>query len=91
MDIQVQHNPKGQRFETRLEGQSAYLSYSIQGDSVCFSHTFVPEEFRGRGVASALVRKGLEEARRQHWKIVPGCSYVAAFIQRHPEFGDLVK
>ena len=90
MDIQVKHNPKSQRFETNFDGQSAYLSYSFQGDSVCFDHTFVPEDLRGRGVASALVRKGLEEARRQHWKIVPRCSFVAAFLERHPEFAELV-
>jgi predicted GNAT family acetyltransferase len=90
MDIQVQHNSKGQRFETHLGGRSAYLSYTFQGTLVCFNHTFVPEEFRGKGVAAALVRKGLEEARREHWKIVPSCPFVAAFIERHPEFADLV-
>ena len=90
MDIQVRHNPEGQRFETKFNGQSAYLSYSVQGGSISFDHTFVPEDFRGRGVASALVRTGLEEARRQQWKVVPRCAYVAAFIERHPEFADLV-
>ena len=90
MDIQVDHNSERQRFETRLDNRLAYLSYTFQGSSVFFDHTFVPAEFRGKGVASALVRTGLEEARRQQWKIVPSCSYVAAFIARHPEFGDLV-
>lgn len=90
MDIQIQHNSKRQRFETQLGDRLAYVSYSFQGDSVCFDHTFVPEEFRGKGVAAALVREGLEEARRQRWKVVPGCSYVAAFIEHHPEFADLV-
>ena len=90
MDIQVHHNSERQRFETKLDDRLAYLSYTFQGSSVLFDHTFVPEEFRGKGVASVLARKGLEEARRQHWKIVPTCSYVAAFIARHPEFGDLV-
>ena len=90
MDIQVQHNSKRQRFETHLDGRSAYLSYTCEGNLVSFDHTFVPEEFRGKGVAAALVQEGLEEARRQHWKIVPSCSYVAAFLERHPEFADLV-
>ena len=90
MDIQVQHNPKRQRFETQIGDHSAYLSYTFQGNLVFFDHTFVPVEFRGKGVAAAIVREGLEEARRQHWKVVPSCPYVAAFIERHREFADLV-
>jgi predicted GNAT family acetyltransferase len=90
MSIQVQHNAEGRRFETQIDGKPAYLTYTFQGDAVCFDHTFVPEEGRGKGVAAALVREGLEEARRRQWKIVPACSYVATFIERHPEFADLV-
>jgi hypothetical protein len=63
---------------------------AFRGGSVCFDHTFVPDEFRGQGVAAALVREALEEARRRHWRIVPQCSCVAAFLGRHPEFADLV-
>jgi predicted GNAT family acetyltransferase len=89
--MNIQHNTQRQRFETRIDGRAAYLTYTFQGDVVLFDHTFVPEEFRGKGIAAALVREGLEEARRQRWKIVPTCSYVAAFIRRHPEFAGLVK
>ena len=90
MDTQVQHDSKRQRFETQLDGRPAYLTYTFRGNSVFFDHTFVPEEFRGKGVAAALAREGLEEARKQGWKIVPRCSYVVAFIKRHPEFSDLL-
>ena len=90
MDTHVQHDPAHQRFETHIEGRTAYLSYAFQGDRVIFDHTFVPQEFRGKGVAAVLVREALEEARRQHWRLVPSCSYVAAYIDRHPEFADLV-
>jgi predicted GNAT family acetyltransferase len=90
MSIQVQHNPEHRRFETQLDGSLAYLTYTFRGDAVCFDHTFVPEAGRGKGVAAALVREGLEEARRRQWKIVPACSYVASYIERHPEFSDLL-
>ena len=90
MVIQVQHNPERWRFEAQIDGRSAYLSYSIQGSRVFFDHTFVPDQFRGRGVAATLVRAALEEARRQQWKVVPTCSYVATFIDRHPEYAGLV-
>lgn len=90
MHIEVHHDPEHRRFKADLEGRSAYLNYTFRDGSVFYDHTFVPDEFRGKGVAAALVREALEEARKQHWRIVPSCSYVAAFIERHPEFADLV-
>ena len=86
----MQHNSERQRFEARLADRLAYMTYSFAGNSVVFDHTFVPEEFRGKGVAATLVREALEQARRQNWNIIPSCPYVATFIERHPEFADLV-
>lgn len=88
--IRLVHNPQQQRFEVRIQGEVASVSYTRDGGRVVFDHTYVPEAFRGKGVAAALVRAALGEAREQHWQIVPQCSYVAAFIERHPEFASLV-
>lgn len=88
--IEVVHNPRQQRFEVRIQGEVALLSYTREGGPVVFDHTYVPQAFRGKGVAAALVRAALNEAREQHWQIIPACSYVAAFIERHPEFASLV-
>lgn len=88
--IEVVHNANQQRFEVKIDGEVALVSYTRYGARVVFDHTYVPEAFRGKGVAAALVRAALNEAREQHWKIVPQCSYVAAFIERHPEFASLV-
>ena len=86
----VLHNLADQRFETRVEGSLSFLSYSREGDRCLLDHTFVPDELRGRGGAATLVRAALDEARRQHWRIVPRCSYVASFMQRYREFDDLL-
>ena len=88
--IHVVHNTRQQRFEVQMQGEAALVSYTREGGRVVFDHTYVPEAFRGKGVAAALVRAALNEAREQHWQIVPQCSYVAAFIERHPEFASLV-
>lgn len=89
---EIAHNPALQRFESQGQGvPPAYLSYRREGASIVVEHTFVPEEQRGRGLAGALARAALETARQQGWRVVPECTYVAQFIQRHPEFGDLVK
>ena len=87
----VNHKPDQQRFEAELEAETAFLSYAVQEGHVVFDHTFVPERLRGKGVAGALANAALKEARKSGWKIVPRCSYVAAFIDRHPEFADLVR
>jgi uncharacterized protein len=90
-EIKVQHVPEKQRFEVRLENEVGILSYTERGDVVTFDHTYVPDAWRGRGVAAALVRAGVTEARTRGWKIRPLCSYVVTFFQRHPEFADVVR
>ncbi len=84
------HDVVRQRFESPAGAALASLSYVIEGERVILDHSFVPGELRGRGIAAALARRALDEARQRRWKIVPRCSYVAGFIERHPEFADLV-
>lgn len=86
----VVHNANLNRFEVLTAGQLAYAKYYFKGDVVVFAHTFVPEALRGTGLASTLVRAALSQARQEHWKILPSCSYVAHFIECNPEFADLV-
>lgn len=81
----VRHNPSASRFESTLDGKLAVAEYVVEGDRALFTHTFVPPELRGRGLAERLVRAGLEWARYERLRVVPQCSYVAAFLQRHPE------
>lgn len=86
----VAHNPAQQRFERHVPGApTPFLSYTRAGDHVVFDHTSVPPELRGHGIAAELTRAALEHAREHHWRIVPACSYVATYINRHPEFEDL--
>lgn len=89
--VPVVHNTSLRRFEDQTgEVSLSFLSYTFEGDCVVFDHTFVPEVLRGRGIAARLARAALEEARQRRWKVVPRCSYVAAFIKRNPEYADLV-
>jgi len=88
--IEVRHVPERHQFEAHLKGDLAYLSYSVTDDCISLDHTFVPETFRGRGVAADLVRAAINEARQRHWRLVPRCSYVVTFFERHPEFADVL-
>jgi len=89
--LPVTHDMALQRFEAHADGFTAFLSYTCEGAAVVMDHTYVPVEFRGRGVGATLVRAALDEARRQNWTVVPRCSFVAAFIERNPEYADLLE
>ena len=86
----VRHDAAAQRFEIVLGDYRSVVDYTIDGDRVVFTHTLVPPELRGRGVAEKLVRAALDWARQERKRVVPMCSYVAKFIERHPEYRDLL-
>ncbi len=83
----VIHDEEAHRFTVEVEGMQAVLDYRLRGKRMLFLHTGVPPALEGRGIGSALVRAGLNYAREQGYHIVPLCSFVAAYLRRHPEYG----
>lgn len=88
--IVVQHNLAERRFEAVVDGFLSVAEYEQREGVVIFTHTLVPPELRGKGIAEKLVRAALAWARAENLAVVPACSYVAKFIERHTEFQDLV-
>ena len=88
--LDLHHDPDAHRFSLRLDGHEAELLYSLRSGRMVIDHTGVPEAIGGRGIAATLVKAALDHARRQGWRVVPACSYSAAYVQRHPEYADLV-
>jgi len=86
----VQHDAAARRYASGEGAHLAVLEYERTGDRVTYTHTFVPPELRGRGLAEALVRTALTDARTAGLKVVPQCSYVAKFIERHAEYQPLL-
>lgn len=80
----ITHNLEARRFETTVDGHLAVVEYRLDGDAIVFTHTEVPEALRGRGLASQLVSTAVAFARKENKRIVPECSYVAAWLARHP-------
>lgn len=89
-EIPVVLNAAAQRYEATLDGHLSVAEYRDSGGRRVFTHTHVPDALRGRGVAAALVRRALEDARRDGRKVTAACSYVGVFIERNPEFLDLL-
>lgn len=91
MSNEIRHNEESSQYETTVDGQTAFVSYDREDpDVIVFTHTIVPDELSGRGIAGAVVKHALDDARRQNLKVVPQCSYVAAYIKRHSEYQDLL-
>jgi uncharacterized protein len=90
MHIDVVHSTDRCRFETTLDGHLCVCQYRLYGKLMMFTHTGVPSALRGRGIAAELVRVALAHARAQGLKVRPDCSYVEAYMQRHPETLDLL-
>jgi predicted GNAT family acetyltransferase len=88
--MDIVHDPHAHQFHTNVEGHRGELDYLLRDGTMVITHTSVPPAIGGRGIAAELTRMALATARRQGWKVVPACSYAAAFIRRHPEFGDLL-
>jgi hypothetical protein len=85
----VRHNEAAQRFELHLDGGLARADYRLHDGILDLVHTEVPVRQEGRGIAATLVAAALRYARAKGHKVRPMCSYVRAYMARHPEFDDL--
>ena len=90
MTIAIDHQSDRQRFVAIVEGQECVVDYQISGNTMTITHTGVPASLGGRGIASQLARFALDVAKREGWRVVPACSYVAAWIEKHPEYQGLL-
>lgn len=58
---------------------------------VIIDHTFVDASLRGQGIAGKLMTETINELKKRNLKIIPACSYAAAWFEKHPEFSYLLK
>lgn len=91
MDITITDAQDAGRYEAVLDGELAgVLEYVFKHGRLALVHTGTEPGYEGRGVASALVRFALDDARRRGLLIIPICPYVRSYLERHPEDADIV-
>ncbi|WP_241988044.1 GNAT family N-acetyltransferase [Dokdonella fugitiva] len=90
MPVYIAHNAAQSRFEVVVDGVQCVLEYALRDGVMTITHTGVPSQVGGRGIAAALMTEAFDTARREGWRVVPACSYAAVWIQRHPEYADLL-
>lgn len=88
--VELNDNAALRRFEMVVDGETAFVNYAAENDQLVLVHTEVPQALAGRRVGTALARAVLDEARRRGQRVAPRCEFISAFIQRHPEYSDLV-
>jgi len=86
----VVHEEAARRFVLQLPGGTAILAYERKGDTLDLLHTAVPDSDEGQGHGSSLARAAVEYARANKLKVIPSCPFVRAFIEKHPEYRDLM-
>lgn len=83
-EIEIRHEPASCRAWTEVEGNTAYVEYSIHDGMLDILHTVVPKAIEGRGIASSLVEYVYGYAARQSLKPGATCPYAKVWLQRHP-------
>jgi uncharacterized protein len=89
--VRVTKEPTTRRFEIRSDEGVSFLRYAESDGVIRLIHTEVPENLQGRGYAGELAHAALEHARRANLRVVPICPFVRSYLERHPEYADLVE
>ncbi|WP_306369827.1 GNAT family N-acetyltransferase [Nocardiopsis sp. CC223A] len=83
--------PENERYEIRVDGEVAgFAEYILTDGLITFTHTEIDPGREGRGLGGALVRGALDDVRGRGLDVLPLCPFVKGWIQRHPDYADLV-
>jgi predicted GNAT family acetyltransferase len=89
--VEVVDHPLGGHIDAVIDGATAGSAfYRIVEGRVVVTHTEVKDAYEGKGVGTAIARTLLDQIRANGQQIVPLCPFVAGYIERHPEYEDLV-
>lgn len=91
MTVRIEHDEAASRYVVHVDGEEAgFTEYHRDGERWVFDHTVIESDYSGRGLAGELVGHALDEVVGSGGRIVPVCSYVASFIDKHPEYQEHV-
>lgn len=90
MSQPIELNEAEGRFVLRVDGFDCVLAFTRQEQVASFNSVRVPDAVGGRGIAGQLTRHALDWARAHQLKVRPVCPYVANWIERHPDYAELV-
>ena len=84
--LEITHNEANDMFEVWIDGYLSKLDYIQDGKNFVITHVGVHPQLRGQGVAGKIVEAGLQYAKQNSLRVIPMCSYAAAYIRRNPQY-----
>ncbi|MEV0719276.1 GNAT family N-acetyltransferase [Asanoa sp. NPDC050611] len=91
MESVVNDNPDKHRFEISADGELAgFAAYRLREGAITFTHTEIDSRFEGKGLGSKIARTVLDEARSRGLRVYAQCPFIAGYIDKHPEYQDLL-
>jgi predicted GNAT family acetyltransferase len=88
---EIVNNKAQHRYELDVDGHIAATYYTLADGVITFVHTEVPPELGGKGIGSKLIKGALDQVRADGLKVIAECPFVKAFIEKHPDYADLLK
>jgi uncharacterized protein len=92
MSFTVTDHPEAARYELN-DGSNliGVAEYQLRRGSIIFTHTKVSDAYEGQGAGGQLAREALDDARRRGLRVVAWCPFIAGWIERHPDYADLLR
>ena len=79
------------RYEVHVDGERAGFTEAHERDGVVvMPHTEIDDAYSGQGLAGRLVRFALDDIRGRGLTVDPRCPYVKGWIDKHPDYQDLL-
>jgi uncharacterized protein len=88
---EIVNNKAQHRYELTVDGHLAATYYSVADGVITFIHTEVPPELGGKGIGPQLIKGALDQVRADGLKVIAQCPFVKAYIEKHPDYDDLLK
>lgn len=83
-------NTEQKQYEVHIGSEMSRVEYIRAGDKIYLTHTEVPASLAGKGIGSALIGAVLSDVKEKGLTLVPLCPFVALYLQRNPEWKELV-
>ncbi|TDD94069.1 GNAT family N-acetyltransferase [Actinomadura rubrisoli] len=91
MSNEITDNAERARYEIKVDGALAgFADYESRPGRLVLTHTEVDDAFEGKGIGSALARGALDDIRAKDLRVVPRCPFIKKWIDKHPDYQDLV-
>nr|WP_217904655.1 MULTISPECIES: GNAT family N-acetyltransferase [Vibrio] len=87
----ITHDAENNLYRVHLHGEHyATVHYQLEENSMAITSTHIPEALRGAGYGKVMMEALLPEIAASGYKVIPVCSYVKHYLDRHPQWQHLL-